>query len=90
MIRGAIILAVGFSLGYAKAMSEQEAVVNAADAVAKAAKELFEDLKKQQEAQDEYVTRPAVDGPEESVSDAPEADEDDEVTDPEAEQGEPS
>lgn len=29
MIRGAFILAVGFSLGYAKALSEQDKVVNA-------------------------------------------------------------
>lgn len=81
MIRGAIILAVGFGLGYAKAMSEQEAVVNAADAVARAAKELFEDLKKQEE---ESKT---------DVGTADSADEADEVIDPDDdthEQGETS
>lgn len=81
MIRGAIILAVGFGLGYAKAMSEQEAVVHAADAVAKAAKELFEDLKKQEEESKA------------DVGTADSADETDEVIDPDddtEDKGEPS
>lgn len=62
MIRGAIILAVGFGLGYAKAMSEQEVLAGTA-------KELFAELKKFSEEQKRKAR--SDDSPEEAVVDDP-------------------
>lgn len=84
MIRGAIILAVGFGLGYAKAMSEQEAIA----ALGQSLRDSFEEFREEQR-KDKESSKTDDDAPEESVSDTPEVVEDDEVTDPEAE-GEPS
>lgn len=52
MIRGAIILAVGFSLGYAKAVSDQEEVREAALTFKHFLEDLAlqEEIKKKQEA----------------------------------------
>lgn len=62
MIRGAIILAVGFSLGYAKAVSEQEEIRDTALAFKKLLEDLAlqEEIKKKQAADAEAVDSSAV------------------------------
>lgn len=57
MIRGAFILAVGFSLGYIKAMSEQEAIASVAEAFKQFLEDTQEDNEKSNTVYDEAVSR---------------------------------
>lgn len=85
MIRGALILAIGFGLGYAKAASEQDAVrdavLSAAEATTDALKALADDLKKKDQESGSDEVADVVDDP----APEPEVIDPDEVTDPQDE-----
>lgn len=73
MIRGALILAVGFSLGYAKAVSDQEEIRTAALTFKHFLEDLAlqEEIKKKQEAD---AKAEAVDATATEVEEEPESD----------------